>query len=239
MEGIEVVLFDLDGTLFDDLGAMEQYLGLIFHSWRSELKDDEAAFRKKWADAIERHYNRFLAGELSLVEQRRERIREVLGDPGMSAEDADVRMREVLEAYEASWRLFDDVIPALDSLSDRRLGIITNGGEAPQMQKLRSLGILDRFAGVITSETVGLAKPDERIFSVAADQLGAPVDACVMVGDDWVCDVEGGQRAGMKAVWLDRAGEGRMPEGHQAPRISSLSELSDTMGYVQHGEDRP
>jgi putative hydrolase of the HAD superfamily len=237
MKGVDVVLFDLDGTLFNDRGAMEQYLGVIFESWRSELKDDEAGFRRKWLNAIDRHYNRFLAGELSIVEQRRERIREVLGNPGMSAEAADVRMAEVLEAYEAAWRLFDDVIPALDSLSDRRLGIITNGGEAQQTEKLKRLGILDRFAAVITSETVGVAKPDEKIFAVAADQFGVPVNACVMVGDDWVCDVEGGRRAGMAAVWLDRQGQGRMPEDHRIVRISSLIELPGRLGRFDGGRE--
>ena len=222
-----MVLLDLDGTLLDDHGSKEEYLGVVFDSWRSELMDDETSFRRRWLDAIERHYNRYLAGDLSFVEQRRERIREVLGQPTMSAETADVRMGEVLEAYEASWCLFDDVIPALDSLSDRPLGIITNGNEGQQTKKLRKLGILDRFAAVIASETVGVAKPHEKIFAAAAHQLRAPIGACAMVGDDWVCDVEGGRQAGMAAVWLDGTGQGQLSDGSQTTRISSLTELPD------------
>ena len=153
----------------------------------------------------------------------------------MSVEAADGRMREVLEAYEAAWRLFDDVTPALDSLAGRPLGIITNGSEAQQREKLRRLEILDRFSAVITSETVGVAKPDEKIFAVAADQFGVPVSACVMVGDDWACDVEGGRQAGMAAVWLDRADQGRGAEAAQVPRISSLTELSGALGRINDG----
>ena len=113
-------------------------------------------------------------------------------------------MREFLRVYEANWRLFDDVIPALDALRHRPLGIITNGLERQQRQKIETLGILDRFAVIVTSDGAKTPKPDPSIFRHAADAIGASPEMCVHVGDDWKKDVEGGlaapQRTGVARI---------------------------------------
>jgi len=64
------------------------------------------------------------------------------------------------------WRVIPDVLPYLDRLTTHTLGIISNGDTA-QQQKLEVLGIAAQFAVMVTSETVGVAKPDSRIFSHA------------------------------------------------------------------------
>ena len=71
---------------------------------------------------------------MSFQEQRRERIRDVF-QGRLADADCDARTHEFLEAYEASWRLFEDVIPALDALADRPLGVITNGLDAQQRDR--------------------------------------------------------------------------------------------------------
>ena len=98
---------------------------------------------------------------------------------------------EFLEIYEASWRLFDDVLPMLEALSNRPLGVITNGTDAQQRAKLERCGIANRFAVVLTSEAAGVGKPDARIFAQAAARLNTAPKRCVHVGDDWTRDVEG------------------------------------------------
>jgi putative hydrolase of the HAD superfamily len=222
------IFFDLDDTLLDDTGAQAAYLGELFVAWRGGLPHaDEACFFESWRTALDHHFERHLRGEVTLVEQRRARIRDVFQAP-LSDADCDARTREFLDAYEASWRLFDDVIPALDTLAHLPLGIITNGLELQQRDKLTRTGIVDRFAIIATSDGTKLSKPDPRIFHHAAAAVGARPEQCVHVGDDWRRDVEGASTAGFRAIWVVR-GRGSSDPPLGVTRIETLLDLASHM----------
>jgi len=230
------VFFDLDDTLLDDTGAKRAYLPQLFMAWRHRLPhSDESAFDEAWISALDLHFERHLRGELSFVEQRRERFRDVFR-ARLSDADCDELTREFLRIYEANWRLFDDVVPALDRLAHLPLGVITNGLDAQQRQKLELLGIANRFKVIVTSDASKLSKPDPRIFHHAAAAIGARPEQCAHVGDDWSRDVEGAAAAGFRAIWLDRSVRGREsadPSRRTVLRIESLLNL------VEHIRDVP
>jgi putative hydrolase of the HAD superfamily len=215
------VLFDLDDTLLDDVGAQDVYLPALHAAWGDRMPHDEPAFRRAWAEALDRHFPRYLSGELTFTGQRRARMREVFVAPDMSDDDADAAVAEFLATFERSWRLFPDVIPTLDALRGTPLAVVTNGHEEQQLAKLERMGIRDRFAVIVASDTSGSAKPERRIFEVAWEALGVAPSACVFVGNDWTCDVVGPRDAGLTPIWLRRDG-GRVDEVHC---ITSLAEL--------------
>lgn len=222
--GTVAIFFDLDDTLLDDTGAQDAYLAELFVAWRTDLPHDEASFGDAWRTALDRHFERHLRGELTFLEQRRERIRDVFQAPRLSDEEADARTREFLESYEANWRLFDDVLPALDALAHLPLGVITNGLAPQQRAKLTRTGIAGRFAVMVTSDVSGLSKPDPRIFHEAAARLGAVRESCVHVGDDWARDVQGAVAAGFRPVWLDR-GLPRQQRGDSPESVAHITSL--------------
>jgi putative hydrolase of the HAD superfamily len=217
------IFFDLDDTLLDDRGAQIAYLPQVYAAWRDRLPHSEEAFPETWRSALQHHFDRHIRGEISYEAQRRERIRDVFQAPTLSDEEADLRMREFLEIYESSWRLFDDVIPVLDALIDRPLGIITNGTDVQQRGKLERTGIADRFAVILTSEAVGVGKPDLRIFVQAAETMNIAPGRCVHVGDDWMRDVEGARGAGFRAVWVDRHRRNDCSD----PAVACITTLAD------------
>lgn len=219
----DAIFFDLDDTLLDDRGAQDAYLPQVYAAWQHVLPHSAADFPAIWRRALQHHFDRHIRGEHSYVEQRRARIRDVFQAASLSDADADRRMHEFLEIYEASWRLFDDVRPVLDALADRPLGVITNGTDVQQRSKLERCGIADRFTVILTSEAVGVGKPDPRIFGQAASRLNTAPDRCVHVGDDWIRDVEGARSAGLDAVWLDR--RACDPDDSRVPRIATLTDL--------------
>jgi len=49
-------------------------------------------------------------------------------------------------------------------------------------------------------EPLVLGKPAKPFFQAASDSLGVPLSECLMVGDDIRGDIEGAQRAGLRAV---------------------------------------
>jgi putative hydrolase of the HAD superfamily len=219
------ILFDLDDTLLDDRGAQDVYLAQLFDAYQTGLPyASQAEFRSAWRSAIDRHFARYLSGEISLAEQRRARIREVFGERRMAESRADAIVAEFLSAYEASWRLFPDVIETLDELNGTRLGIITNGNHEHQIKKLRSTGILDRFSVIVASESVGRAKPSREIFEHACAQLNCRPQDCAFVGDDWSRDIIGSAAVEMTPIWISR--DERLVERDGVLAINSLTELT-------------
>jgi putative hydrolase of the HAD superfamily len=68
------------------------------------------------------------------------------------------------------------------------------------------VGLGRYFQASISAHRVGVAKPDARIFALAAEAAGVPAASVLHVGDDALLDARGAMDAGMHAVWLNRAG---------------------------------
>jgi putative hydrolase of the HAD superfamily len=154
--------------------------------------------------------------------------REVLGSLGHSQEEL---AEALFQAFSdpAGYRLFDDVRPALDELAGRgmTLGLVSNF--EPWLDEVLALqGIADRFAAVAISGTLGVAKPDPRIFKAALDEAGADPAATVHVGDQPVNDVAGALAAGITPVLIDRFG--RHPGAGGAHRVEDLAGLLELVG---------
>ncbi len=211
MSAVRVVLFDLDDTLFAHRESVEAGI----RSFRTALGGAVAAADAtdefaRWNALEEHHYHRYLAGEIDYLEQRRARARGFVAPYGIELDDeaAEAWFESYLDHYEATWRLHDDVAPCLAALAPREFGIITNGDLAFQTAKILGTGLerLIPLENVIASGEEGVAKPDARIFELAAARFGvSPAEACY-VGDRLRTDAIGAAQAGMLGIWIDRAG---------------------------------
>ena len=215
-----LVLFDLDGTLLDHEASEQSAASLLYNTLNPPMPLDE--FLGRWAVALERHFARYLAGEVSYEGQRRERMREVT-DASLSNGDADQLFARYIACYEASWSLFSDVLPCLDAIADHHLGVISNGRGDQQRRKLAQTGIVDRFECILISEECGCAKPDSTIFLRACSLLGESPDSSIYIGDRYDLDAEAARAAGLHGIWLDR--KGMAAAGHTPPIIDTLDRL--------------
>jgi putative hydrolase of the HAD superfamily len=214
------ILFDIDGTLLDHSSA--QRSGAVALHARITDGGDLNSFLSSWRVALERHYARYLAGEISYTDQQRARVREVVGG-SLTNTEVDRLFAVYLAVYEDAWRLYPDVWPCMEQLSNTRLGIISNGNAAQQRAKLQQTGIIDHFEIVLVSEECGYAKPDAETFLQACRLLGNSPDDVTYVGDHYEVDAVGARRAGLNGIWLDRQGC-RSPR-HEPPIITSLEQL--------------
>jgi putative hydrolase of the HAD superfamily len=127
----------------------------------------------------------------------------------------------------ATYRLFDDVRPALEELAGRglKLGVVSNF--EPWLADVLALeGIADRFATVAISGVLGVAKPDPRIFKAALAEAGAGPAATVHVGDQPVNDVAAARAVGITPVLIDRFARHRDIVGtHRVERLTELVAL--------------
>jgi putative hydrolase of the HAD superfamily len=231
---ISVVLFDLDDTLFAHRRAVED--GVIAHLRATGLVDADLEHPEtaaRWTELEELHYSRYLRGDLDYLGQRRARAADFLSPFGVRFENdaaAEQWFEDYLHEYRAAWRLHGDALPALEALTDYRLGIITNGVTFFQQPKLDALGIAQFFEHVITSGDFGAVKPDPSIFLHACEVFGVAPSAAVYVGDRLRTDALGAAAAGLRGVWLDRTGVATAEERSLATAssvqvIRSLAEL--------------
>lgn len=230
------VLFDVDDTLVDHLGAERKAAVALLRRFSDRLAYSDDEFVALWHGAAERHFAAFNAGLCSYQEQRRRRIREFFG-ADLSDQAADERFADYHGAYEQSWTLFPDVLPCLDALAGETLAVVSNNGTDATRQKLDAVGIADRFVEIVTPENAGVSKPDPRIFQTACARLGVSPAACLYVGDLLDKDARAAQSAGLTGVWLNRnpAHAGADPGDVRA--IHDLRELCDLLA-LRRGQER-
>jgi putative hydrolase of the HAD superfamily len=224
----KVLFFDLDGTLLDHNTA-EVEGALAFHRhFKEEISHSENSFPARWTSIAEKTYALYFSGIIDFQEQRRRRMREIFGktEDSLSDQEAEERFKVYLKAYEQNWTLFADVVPCLEKLGDRSVGILTNGEVGQQTQKLRQTGLVDKFKLVVCAGEVGVFKPHQGIFQEAAKRAGVPLGKCTYVGDDKGADAIASRDAGMRAIWLDRmdeSGRDGVPQGIEV--IRGLADL--------------
>ncbi|MBV9180629.1 MAG: HAD family hydrolase [Acidobacteria bacterium] len=224
-----MIFFDIDGTLIDHQSASVEASLIFYHRFRDLVAFPEATFPAIWEEILNKHFNRFCQGEISLWEQRRARIREVCGQEEMSEEEADARYEVFMRAYEARTQAFVDASPCIIKLPPGRLGIITNGAREQQIGKLRRAGLLEHFTVLVFSEDVGVGKPAARIFLEACRQAGEEPASCVHIGDNVQADVIPSRGLGMLGIHLDRGASQSIPSSV----IRTLAELPEMLNSRQ------
>lgn len=221
---IRAVLWDIDDTIFDYASA--DRIGMSKHLEHEGLPDGYASVEQAlvaWRAITDIHWARFADGLTDFEGQRRDRVREFLGAPGMSDDESDGWFARHVVHYEAAWALFPDAVPVLDLLArDYRHGILSNSSLINQDRKLRTLGVRDRFEAVVCAVELGLSKPDAGAFLAACEAMGLAPHEVAYVGDQPDIDARGAVLAGLNGIWLDRAGLGGRPE---LVRITGLEEL--------------
>ncbi|MEV7360004.1 HAD family hydrolase [Kitasatospora sp. NPDC091276] len=150
-----------------------------------------------------------------------------------SDEQANAWFAQYLTHYEAAWRTYRDVTPALDALTaarqQLRLGVITNGDADQQRRKLKHVGLTSLLQHATISSEAGAAKPDAKIFRTACGKLQLQPSQVVYVGDRLQTDAEAAIAAGLHGIWLDRHDAASVTS---VPRIRTLTELAPLL--TQH-----
>ncbi len=159
---------------------------------------------------------------------RREAWRLALADQGVAD---DRTAQELAERFAVERRRrhepFPDARPALEALRrTHALALVTNGASCLQREKLAGSGLAEvDFGAVVVSGDLGTGKPGRAIFAHTLERLGVDADRAVMVGDSLARDVEGAEAAGIRGIWLNRAGA-RPPTPNGHTQISTLAELA-------------
>ena len=162
--------FDLDGTLIDHRGAVNDAVQILVRSFGHEPSSE---LLSAWFRLESEHFESWRAGRVSFAQQRRLRIGPLL---------RRLRAQGV------------------------RVGVLTNGNHAQQVDKLAVTGVASFLDVVCTAERLGVAKPHPRAFAALVNALGYPASEIAFVGDSLEHDVEGARGAGIPAGLVARDG---------------------------------
>ena len=213
------ILIDLDDTLLDDTSnvdacwtdacalAESRLPGVDTRRLRAVIDTHNSWF---WSDPT-----RHRSGRLDLRRNTRTILEQVFAELGI--DDADLA-HEVAETYrdlrEERSTLFPGATAALDHLRAQgvRLGMMTNGAQAPQRAKIDRFGLARYFDCIVIEGEFGAGKPDRRVFETLLSALGAAPGDAWAIGDNLEFDVLAPMQLGLHGIWVDGRGKGL--DGH-------------------------
>lgn len=219
LEGIQAVVFDAYGTLFDvqspvaklsaEIGEQAESLGHLWrqkqleYTWLRSLMGTHADFWAVTRDALD-----FALAELAIDESG-------LAD-------------ELMTLY-LKLDTFPEVSEALAALRQRgkRLAILSNGSPSMLDAVVRHAGLDKTFEHILSVEEVGIYKPSRRVYRLAMQKFhiqDAP-SICFVSANTW--DAQAAAQFGFQVVRIARSPkqDDKLP-GKPARKIESLNELS-------------
>ena len=123
--------------------------------------------------------------------------------------------------------VIDGAYEVLDHLKARgyRMHMTSNGFHEVQYRKLRASRTLPYFDTIILSEDAGANKPSRAFFDYAFRVSGARPGTTLMIGDNFVTDIQGAKAAGLDVMFFNAH-----PDAFQAPEpvnfeVNNLREI--------------
>jgi HAD superfamily hydrolase (TIGR01509 family) len=196
---IELVVFDMGGSLYDDDGwaqglkrAVRELAGDRFDE--QEFWEEYDAQRQSQGDLRTAMANRFRVDRAQLHELAGRYL-----DYGPN-------------------HLYPEVAPTLRALHGRyKLALVANQDESV-LEALRRDGLFELFDVLALAKAAGAMKPDPRIWRYALNQAGVSPSHAVHIGNRLDADVRPAKELGMRTIWLLRG------EAPSSPTVQQLSE---------------
>lgn len=224
MKKAGAVLFDLDDTIIDHTYAVIKALSAVqleFNFFRGlELPE----LRQRWGASFWTYWPRVIKGEITLLESRYMRFKEMVEQSGVVMEDSELHEMAVLfgDKYLDGVKLIDGVEEVLKLIRHDGIitGVVTNTTEDMLREKMRRCSVSSYIDFSINAEEAGMLKPEPGIFNAAARKTGRRPEETVFVGDSITSDIMGSWKAGMMPVWINRFGRAWNDRGLKVPILT-------------------
>jgi putative hydrolase of the HAD superfamily len=209
LKNIEIVLFDMDGTLIRPTFGLPHIRGALFEAFADQLapctyENFFAVFSDKDADMWMMMLDGTLDGDTARLYTFRNTLR-TLNKPLELAEEM-LNHHQALRLDEAT--PFPQTYEVLEAIRKRHhTGIVTNGYRTMQRAKIDKCNLAAYVDRIYVSEEVGYHKPNPRIFWEVIQDYGSPApEKVVYVGDEIETDVKGAQAAGLRPIFVNTDG---------------------------------
>lgn len=233
MDGIRVITFDLDNTLWDVAEVilkaeqkMRSWLDVEAPEYSERFDQEAILLLRKQIVAADPHLRHDLS---ALREEVLFQAISLCGYPtGQARVMASKAFREFFDArHEVVY--FTGALEVLETLSaDYQLGALTNGNA-----NVEKLGLDRFFSFAFCSADVGASKPAPEMFRAALDHCGAQPRQSIHIGDHLIDDILGADSVGMFTIWVNHK-RTTLPIGGAEPTstVNCLRELPECVAEI-------
>ena len=205
---IQHIFFDLDNTLWDH--RKNAYLTLKEIFKREDITEKFnigfEEFHTEYFTINEKLWAQIRDGEIDKEYLRKHRFYDAFLFFGVD----DFELSQVFEHQFLDEILnYNDLVPGafeiLEYLSakDYDLHILSNGFQEVTHKKCELSGIKNYFKTITSADEINIRKPHPEVYDYALKKASAQKENSMMIGDDWIADVEGGKAFGLEVVFLD------------------------------------
>ena len=205
---IKSIFFDLDHTLWDFEKNSELSFKKIFKKYTITINFEK--FIEAYIPINFKYWKLYRNGEISKEFLRYNRLKEVFNLFDYEIDDKIINniSHDYIEFLPENNKLMDGAIEILEYLKPKyRLFIITNGFREVQDKKLKNSKIKHYFETIYDSESVGVKKPDPKIFKYALTDSRSKPKESLMVGDNYEADVLGAKKLRINTLHFVAHGE--------------------------------
>ncbi|EAQ48123.1 YjjG family noncanonical pyrimidine nucleotidase [Leeuwenhoekiella blandensis] len=225
LKNIQHVFFDLDHTLWDfDRNSKLAFEDIFKKNNISVAIDD---FLEVYVPINFQYWKYYRESRITKEQLRYGRLKNSFKELGVAIDDflIDRLSVDYIDHLPNHNHLFEGAIAQLSNLHKKyELHIITNGFQEVQSLKLQNSKIDHFFKTITSSESVGVKKPDARIFKHALELAAADPKKSVMIGDNYEADILGAQNMGLHTICFNYH-KAKLPESLVA--IDDLTEISN------------
>lgn len=201
---IKHIFFDLDHTLWDFETNSDIAFTEIFKKYQVNANMDK--FLNYYRGINENYWKLYREEKITKEELRIGRLRDAFAKIKYKAdlELIDNLAIDYIEYLPKNNKLFDGALEILEHLKPNyKMHIITNGFNEVQFKKIENSGLSSYFDKIITSEEVGVKKPNPLIFNYALKATNAHFSESIMIGDNWEADIMGAKNAGLDVIFCN------------------------------------
>ncbi|MBQ9520191.1 MAG: HAD family hydrolase [Acholeplasmatales bacterium] len=184
VNNLEVVVFDLDDTLYNEV----EYVKSGFKEIASNYPNVDNMYEKL--------FEAFKNGKKA--------IDYVLCNEGMMNEKDNCL--KIYRNHVPNISLSKDIISLLNDLKEKKLGLITDGRPEGQRAKIIALGLEKYFKKIIITDELGgieFRKPNEKAFVLMKESFNCSYDEMVYIGDNINKDFIAPEKLGMKTIFFN------------------------------------
>lgn len=230
MENIRHIFFDLDNTLWDYRRNAKITLAKLYEEFQIEEIHGYTfkEFYPFYYESNEQLWADFRDQKLTKEELRNRRFPEAFQNLGIPNPDfaLEFETRFVSEVTGSNY-VVEGTGEILEYLKNKyELHILSNGFEEVTHQKINGCLIKNYIKTVTTAEGAGAPKPSGIAFQTALDKANAKKEESVYIGDDWIADMGGATKFGMRAIFFNPLNESHFWQ-EEIPVIDNLIELKN------------
>lgn len=204
------LFIDLDNTLWDFSTNSKNVLSVLFYRYGLEKYfEDFNDYFKIYSEHNDYLWEQYALNKINKDELNQDRFAYPLRTKGLNLPEVEEGMQtNYLPLLSEQTVLITGCIETLDYLKSKgyKLYLVSNGFVEIQHKKLSGAGLYKYFDKLFFSEEIKAHKPSKVFFDTAIKSTNSKKKESIVIGDNFLADIEGAKNAGLDQIWFCTSG---------------------------------